>query len=107
MTPKAHCWKGPAFYKRCFQLMPGIFSLISAARAKCLLENGDLLSITSFEEKEYVNELFLKNWRRSFWIGLNSRDSKYVYTWSDGSALTTVRWHSGYPVRWENGTGRY
>ena len=87
--------------------MPGIFSIISAARANCLLENGDLLSITSFEENEYINELFLKNWMKAFWIGLNSRDSKYVYTWSDGSALTTAQWHSGYPVRWKNGEGMY
>ena len=87
--------------------MQAIESIISAARANCLLENGDLLSITSFEEYEYFYKFMLRRMIRSYWIGLNCRDSKYVYTWSDGSALTTARWYSRYPVRWKNDAGMY
>ena len=87
--------------------MPGVFVIISAARANCLLDNSDLLSITSYEEYNYVKSMLypirLKTY--AFWIGLNSRDSKYIYSWSDGSALTTVQWLSGNPAASRYGPG--
>lgn len=81
---------------------------VAAARANCLLDHGDLLSITSYDEYNHVKELLrpLRLKTYAFWIGLNSRDLKEVFTWSDGSALTTVQWHSGNPtsLRYNSGT---
>ena len=70
-----------------------------AARANCMLENGDLLSITSFEEYSFIRSQMypLRARVSSFWLGLNSRDSKYTYSWSDGSGFSTAQWSSGYP----------
>ena len=80
-------------------LLDSIFDVL-AARANCLLDNGDLVSITSYNEYDFVKKLLtpLKFKAYAFWIGLNSRDSPNIYSWSDGSAVTTVQWLSSYPV---------
>ena len=71
-----------------------------ASRANCLLDNGDLVSITSYNEYNFVKKLLtsLRFKTYDFWIGLNSLDSQNIYSWSDGSALSTAQWPSMNPV---------
>jgi len=79
----------------------------TAARANCLLDNGDLVSITSYNEYSFVKKLLtpLRLKTYAFWIGLNSRDSQNIYRWSDGSALSTIHWLSSNPVNNRYRTG--
>eukprot|EP00794_Sanderia_malayensis_P003261 gene3261-3742_t len=69
----------------------------AAARANCLLENGDLLSVNTLSEYNLIRKEAMKYRSNTFWMGLNSRDKRGVFRWSDGSAVSSVRWSSGNP----------
>ncbi|KAJ8255349.1 hypothetical protein GJAV_G00203860 [Gymnothorax javanicus] len=69
-------------------------SLVSwqEARATCLSQGGDLLSITSADELAIVND---GDFPQQMWIGLNQLDMSQGWQWSDGSPLTLVNWNEG------------
>ena len=72
---------------------------ILAARANCLLQGSDLLSINSYSEKQYINKILQQRYRSTyaFWIGLNDRDYTNLFRWSDGSPVNIVNWQSSSP----------
>lgn len=45
-------------------------------------------------------QLDLKAW---IWIGLNDRDRKGVYKWSDGTDFNYANWKPGEPSNWYSG----
>ena len=69
------------------------------ARATCLSRGGDLVSIVSIREKNWLNNRLsaVSGWAYSFWIGLNDRDMHKHFYWSDGSPYKLTAWDSGYP----------
>ena len=68
------------------------------ARAKCQLNGGDLISITSKQEEEKIKSLlsgYLAD--KSFWCGLNDKVVEGRFVWSDGSEYSYQNWAEGEP----------
>ena len=56
------------------------------AQSSCAIWGGDLTSITTERENNYLNTLTSSV--GNCWIGLNDRDAEGMYTWIDGTAYT-------------------
>ena len=71
----------------------------SDARATCLSRKGDLVSITSSRERNWLNNRLraVSSWSNYFWIGLNDRDMSSLFYWSDGSPYSLRAWYPGAP----------
>ena len=71
----------------------------SDARTTCLSRGGDLASITSSQERNWLNNRLraVSSWSNSFWIGLNDRDMSRHFYWSDGSPYRLKAWSPGAP----------
>ena len=76
------------------------FTCIADARATCISRGGELVSIVSMTEKNWLNNRLkaLSGWAYSFWLGLNSRDFPLQFYWSDRSPYKLTAWDSGYPT---------
>ena len=57
------------------------------AQSSCAIWGGDLTSITSERENNYLNTI-IPNTVSSYWIGLNDRSVEDAFTWIDGTAYT-------------------
>ena len=57
------------------------------AQSSCAIWGGDLTSITTERENNYLNTLITSS-VGNCWIGLNDRDVEGMYTWIDGTAVT-------------------
>ena len=57
------------------------------AQSSCAIWGGDLTSITTERENNYLNTLITSS-VGNCWIGLNDRDAEGMYTWIDGTAFT-------------------
>ena len=57
------------------------------AQSSCAIWGGDLTSITTERENNYLNTLITSS-VGNCWIGLNDRDVEGIYTWIDGTAFT-------------------
>ena len=57
------------------------------AQSSCAIWGGDLTSITTERENNYLNTLITSS-VGNCWIGLNDRDVEGMYTWIDGTAFT-------------------
>ena len=64
------------------------------AQSSCVIWGGDLTSITTERENNYLNTI-IPDTVSNFWIGLNDRDVEGTYTWIDNSALSFTNWTSG------------
>lgn len=91
--------------KTCFRFIGYIhgnveFPFVADARATCLSRGGDLVSIVSMTEKNWLNNRLraLSGWAYSFWLGLNDRDFPLQWYWSDGSPYKLTAWDAGYPT---------
>ncbi|KAM8771449.1 CD209 antigen-like protein C [Acanthopagrus schlegelii] len=62
------------------------------SRNDCLQRDADLVIIGSREEQD-----FIRQHQKIMWIGLTDRETEGVWTWVDGSPLTTSFWDSGEP----------
>lgn len=71
-----------------------------AAQSICKADGGDLLSITTTQEMNYI-KTNLKPLSRfnDFWIGLNDLDVEGVFKWNDHSPLLLTSWYTGYPKK--------
>ena len=76
------------------------FISFTDARASCLSRGGDLVSIVTMKEKNWLNNRLqaVSGWTYSFWLGLNDRDSPKHFYWSDGSPYRLTAWDAGYPT---------
>ena len=57
------------------------------AQSSCAIWGGDLTSITTERENNYLNTI-IPDTMNSCWIGLNDRDAEGTYTWIDGTEFT-------------------
>ena len=63
------------------------------AQSSCAIWGGDLTSITTERENNYLNTLITSS-VGNCWIGLNDRDVEGIYTWIDGTAVSYTNWTS-------------
>ena len=56
------------------------------AQSSCAIWGGDLISITTERENNYLNTLITSS-VGNCWIGLNDRDVEGIYTWIDGTTI--------------------
>ena len=63
------------------------------AQSSCAIWGGDLTSITTERENNYLNTLITSS-VGNCWIGLNDRDVEGIYTWIDGTTVSYRNWTS-------------
>ena len=63
------------------------------AQSSCAIWGGDLASITTVRENNYLNTLIISS-VGNYWIGLNDRDVEGMYTWIDGATVSYINWAS-------------
>ena len=61
------------------------------AQSSCAIWGGDLTSITTERENNYLNTLITSS-VGNCWIGLNDRDVEGMYTWIDGTTVSYTNW---------------
>ena len=66
----------------------------SDAKARCEREGGDLTSIHSAEENQFLATISQNAYT---WIGGNDLDTEGTFVWSDGSAWDFTQWEAGEP----------
>ena len=57
------------------------------AQSSCAIWGGDLTSITTERENNYLNTI-IPDTVSDYWIGLNDRDAEGTYTWIDDTVFT-------------------
>jgi len=60
------------------------------ALQKCVSLNGELLSIHSFEEQNFITALMMN--KSPAWIGFERAELGNKWTWSDQSRVTFTNW---------------
>ncbi|CAL8384873.1 unnamed protein product [Gadus morhua 'NCC'] len=75
------------------------------AHASCLTLGGDLMSIQTYQERQWVRSQLDGN---SYWIGLNDRVMEGQWDWTDGSPFieSLVYWVPGQPDNWGKDPGQ-
>lgn len=78
------------FNSNCYKLEPDLWKSWAAARYDCVTEGGDLVSITSPEEEQYVTGR-LDSSHFDLWIGLSTlvRQPVHPYMSHDGHEYET------------------
>ncbi|XP_018091326.1 secretory phospholipase A2 receptor [Xenopus laevis] len=97
-----HLWEQNQTIQTCYQ-----FNLHSAlswfeARVSCQAQGGDLLSITSVDEQNYISRM-MGHSGVAFWIGLNQLAEASGWNWSDGAPLAMANWKSNDTYNYEEG----
>ncbi|XP_051907364.1 macrophage mannose receptor 1 [Hippocampus zosterae] len=108
-NPGPHCdlsngWD--RYSSNCYKLKSGTAKSWSAARHDCIMEGGDLVSITSEREELYVTGL-LDPFRIDLWIGLSNlkcnkiscelQEGSVHMNWSDALPINYTNWAPGEP----------
>ncbi|CAH1775812.1 unnamed protein product [Owenia fusiformis] len=99
-------WKYDPLLQRCYQINPQPILPWSFARANCLDQGGDLVSINSRHESSFVLAMMFgvaNQGSFKFWIGANDIDVEGGWGWSDGSPFNYHNWNSGEPNDWNGG----
>ena len=63
------------------------------AQSSCAIWGGDLTSITTERENNYLNTI-INSSVGNYWIELNDRDVEGTYTWIDGTTVSYTNWTS-------------
>ena len=63
------------------------------AQSSCAIWGGDLTSITTERENNYLN-IIIPDTVSNCWIGLNDRDVEGIYTWINGTTVIYANWTS-------------
>ncbi|XP_038609592.1 C-type mannose receptor 2 isoform X2 [Tachyglossus aculeatus] len=79
------------FQTSCYRLL-GEKRSWPEARKACLRGGGDLLSVHSLAELEFVTKQ-VKQDVEELWIGLNDLKLQMSFEWSDGSPVRFTHWH--------------
>uniref|UniRef100_A0A671PK06 C-type lectin domain-containing protein n=1 Tax=Sinocyclocheilus anshuiensis TaxID=1608454 RepID=A0A671PK06_9TELE len=87
-----------AFGSNCYKRRAGVRKSWVAARSDCVRDGGDLVSITSSEEEQYVTSR-LDASAFDLWIGFSTmvRIIAVCYHWSDGTPVSHTNWGHGEP----------
>ncbi|XP_064595387.1 macrophage mannose receptor 1-like isoform X2 [Liolophura sinensis] len=64
--------------------------------------NGDLASIISLDEQNYISGRLTTNTYLSYWIGGNDLNSEGGWEWADGSGFAFMNWGKGQPDNWKS-----
>uniref|UniRef100_A0A8C5FLV7 C-type lectin domain-containing protein n=1 Tax=Gadus morhua TaxID=8049 RepID=A0A8C5FLV7_GADMO len=64
------------------------------AHASCLTLGGDLMSIQTYQEREFVSGILATG---DVWTGLHDPLQVGFYTWSDGHMTSFTHWEPGQP----------
>ena len=67
------------------------------ARTSCLSLGGDLASVGSEEENNFINSL-----GTNFYLGGSDSAQEGTWVWSDGTAWTYDKWQAGEPINDNN-----
>ncbi|XP_074624200.1 uncharacterized protein LOC141882148 isoform X4 [Acropora palmata] len=88
----------------CYQINTDHRKIWADARATCLSRQGDLVSITSSRERNWLSNRLraVSSWSNYFWIGLNDRDMSGLFYWSDGSPYSLRAWYPGAPSNYSS-----
>ncbi|XP_041458281.1 macrophage mannose receptor 1-like isoform X1 [Lytechinus variegatus] len=82
-----------------------VFVEWQTARYQCQQMGGDLASIHSKEENEFIRKLVqTRIGKRNVWIGLERGSSGGFTQWNDGSPVDYVQWDNGEPTNDWRGT---
>ncbi|MBR8828699.1 MAG: hypothetical protein DSM107014_12500 [Gomphosphaeria aponina SAG 52.96 = DSM 107014] len=65
------------------------------AQAMALAMGGNLVTINSAEENQFLVDTF--GTTEAFWIGLNDVENEGVWKWVSGEEVTYTNWHPGEP----------
>uniref|UniRef100_A0A8C4HRM7 C-type lectin domain-containing protein n=1 Tax=Dicentrarchus labrax TaxID=13489 RepID=A0A8C4HRM7_DICLA len=84
--------EGWRYFYGSFYYISSIKRTWEASRDDCLQKGAELVIINSQEEQE-----FIRQYKKSAWIGLTDRVTEGVWKWVDGTPLTTSFWRSGEP----------
>ncbi|KAF6091969.1 hypothetical protein HJG60_000137 [Phyllostomus discolor] len=79
------------FQGHCYRLQAEKRSWQESKKA-CLRGGGDLLSIHSMDELEFITKQ-IKQEVEELWIGLNDLKLQMNFEWSDGSIVSFTHWH--------------
>ncbi|XP_068932327.1 C-type mannose receptor 2 isoform X1 [Petaurus breviceps papuanus] len=79
------------FQSHCYRLLQEKRSWHESKKA-CLRGGGDLLSIHSLAELEFITKQ-IKQEVEELWIGLNDLKLQMNFEWSDGSLVQFTHWH--------------
>ncbi|KAI6658177.1 Macrophage mannose receptor 1 [Oopsacas minuta] len=82
-----HIYKGSCY--RLFEVSIGVNWL--DAQSSCAVWGGDLTSITTQRENNYLYTI-IPNTVSNCWIGLNDKSVEGTYTWSDGTTVSYANW---------------
>ncbi|PFX30431.1 Macrophage mannose receptor 1 [Stylophora pistillata] len=85
------------FDKHCYLFRDSDLQPWTAARLKCLNQGGNLVSITSRQEQDFITYHYRRNSAGKIWIGLNDRSLERGFEWSDGSPVAYLNWLPGEP----------
>ncbi|KAG7455092.1 hypothetical protein MATL_G00252710 [Megalops atlanticus] len=87
-----------SFGDRCFQYVATKMNWVDA-ESHCLKLGGNLASVHSEEEHQFLRELYKRNdpTESPFWVGLTDRQKEGTWLWSDGSEVDFTRWNSHEP----------
>ncbi|XP_019730178.1 macrophage mannose receptor 1-like [Hippocampus comes] len=82
----------------CYLLMTEYKMNWDDAKDYCTRNGGNLLSITDFNEQDFVQDYFQVSVNGiSLWTGGYSLNAEEKWKWSDGSKMEYIRWSTGEP----------
>ncbi|XP_013379605.1 macrophage mannose receptor 1-like [Lingula anatina] len=90
-------WEDDSFSEYCYQVNVGTLSW-DEARLQCQHNGGDLASVTSLREQQYIaGKIGAISDMRYYWLGGNDLRYQNVWTWNDGAAFAYLNWAKGHP----------
>ncbi|XP_076014518.1 uncharacterized protein LOC143007034 [Genypterus blacodes] len=109
-NPTPHCDLASGWMEygsNCYKLKADTRKSWGAARSDCVMQGGDLVSVTSAAEEQYVTGTMDPS-RIDLWIGLSTlkcnkiscqvEEGNTVFTWSDASSVNYTNWAEDEPA---------
>uniref|UniRef100_A0A673AXW7 C-type lectin domain-containing protein n=1 Tax=Sphaeramia orbicularis TaxID=375764 RepID=A0A673AXW7_9TELE len=81
----------------CYKLKDDTAKSWSDARRDCVEEGGDLVSVNSAEEEQYIISRLDSPTGISLWMGGHDSVTEGGWEWTDGSPFRYIRWNAGNP----------
>ncbi|KAK6180708.1 hypothetical protein SNE40_008709 [Patella caerulea] len=97
-------WEASVITNTCYMFSDKSLNWMNA-RDDCRSMGGDLLSVTSKIEQNYIRDRINEQNMALIWIGLNDLNTTGIWRWADGAPLNYVTWGTGFP-QIEKGDGR-
>uniref|UniRef100_A0A3P8TTB4 C-type lectin domain-containing protein n=1 Tax=Amphiprion percula TaxID=161767 RepID=A0A3P8TTB4_AMPPE len=85
----------------CYKLKADVRKSWNLARHDCVFEGGDLVSITTAEENQFVSLIQQSPTGISLWMGGHDSVTEGGWEWTDGSPFRYIRWNAGNPDNYD------